>query len=604
MPTISTLTIDTQVKTSGLQRGLNIASGAILAVGAIATKMALDYDDAFTKIAAVSNASAADVEKWKGQVLDLAGKTAQAPKELADALYFLASAGLKANQIMPVLEASAKASAAGLGETADVAHLTANVLNAYAGSGLKAAKVTDILVSAVKAGSADTDEFGTAIGRVLPIASKAGIGFDSVAASLASLSNIGLDVNEGVTAMRGLFQALIAPTGAAAQTMKTIGLSSQDLLDSLQKDGLIATLRLLDTAVKQNTTGGAEYMSMLRTIVPNVRALTGMLGLTTQQAEGVDAIFKQVRNSTGELDTAFKTTAESAGFKFRQALAELQVAAINIGNMIIPVLVDIVGWIEKLADWFSKLPEPMQNFAKIALAVGAGLILLAKAVTIVEGTVKALSVVLSINPYVLIIAATIALAIIIVKNWDTIKAFLIRAWDAILDAAKWAWDHLAIFILGPMKLVIDFLIDHWRGFAEFFKAAWDRISGIVKTAVGFIVADVKMIVDAIMDVVHAVQTAISWLDKMKGAASIAAGAPGLGGGGVAQFVPKAQHGGEVLRTGLALVHKGEVFSGVGNEMGFGGLTVNIYGDVTGEEVVRKVRDGLLKLKARNATTGL
>jgi len=36
----------------------------------------------------------------------------------------------------------------------------------------------------------------------------------------------------------------------------------------------------------------------------------------------------------------------------------------------------------------------------------------------------------------------------------------------------------------------------------------------------------------------------------------------------------------------------------------GGITININGDVTGEEIVRKVRDGLLKLKARNATTGL
>jgi TP901 family phage tail tape measure protein len=578
-----------------------MASGAILAVGAVATKMALDYDDAFTKIAAVSNASAADVEKWKGQVLDLAGKTAQAPKELADALYFLASAGLKANQIMPVLEASAKASAAGLGETADVAHLTANVLNAYAGSGLKAAKVTDILVSAVKAGSADTDEFGTAIGRVLPIASKAGIGFDSVAASLASLSNIGLDVNEGVTAMRGLFQALIAPTGAAAQTMKTIGLSSQDLLDSLQKDGLIATLRLLDTAVKQNTTGGAEYMSMLRTIVPNVRALTGMLGLTTQQAEGVDAIFKQVRNSTGELDTAFKTTAESAGFKFRQALAELQVAAINIGNQIIPVLVSIVGWIEKLADWFSKLPEPMQHFATTALAVGAGLILLAKAFTIVSGAVKALSVVLSINPYVLIIAATIAITILIVKNWDTIKKFLLQVWDSIVQAAKFFWDHLAIFIIGPMKLVIDFLIDHWRGFRTAFLAIWEAIRAAIGPIVSSIVNTIKGIVDVLMDIINAVKTTISWLSKLGSSqTSLVEGGPRRAGG-----LPSAQHGGEVLRTGMALVHEGEVFSGVNNEMGFGGgLTVIINGDVTGEEVVRKVRDGLLKLKARNASTGL
>ncbi len=38
--------------------------------------------------------------------------------------------------------------------------------------------------------------------------------------------------------------------------------------------------------------------------------------------------------------------------------------------------------------------------------------------------------------------------------------------------------------------------------------------------------------------------------------------------------------------------------------GMGGIHVTINGDVTGDEIVRKVRDGLLKLAARNATTGL
>jgi TP901 family phage tail tape measure protein len=341
MPTISTLTVLVNANTRRFAHAMAFVGTAVVAAGLAATKMALDYDDAFTKIAAVSNASSADIEKWKGQVLEMAGATAQAPKELADALFFLASAGLKTSQIMPTLEASAKASAAGLGETADVAKLTANVLNAYAGSGIKAANVTDILVAAVREGSADTDEFGTAIGRILPIASAAGVGFDSIAASLASLSNVGLDVNEGVTAMRGLLQALVAPSSAAAQTMASIGLNAQDLLDSLKQDGLIATIRVLDEAVRKNTTGGAEYNSMLRTIVPNVRALTGMLGLTQQQAEKVDAIFHRVNESTGSLDEAFKTTAESAGFKLRQALAQIEVVAIRLGDLILPVLAGI-----------------------------------------------------------------------------------------------------------------------------------------------------------------------------------------------------------------------------------------------------------------------
>ena len=52
-----------------------------------------------------------------------------------------------------------------------------------------------------------------------------------------------------------------------------------------------------------------------------------------------------------------------------------------------------------------------------------------------------------------------------------------------------------------------------------------------------------------------------------------------------------QHGGVVERTGMALVHKGEVFSGVNNEMGFGGPTVNVtIGTVVGPGGVAEVAD--------------
>jgi TP901 family phage tail tape measure protein len=126
----------------------------VAAFAGLSVKAAVDYDQAFTRIAAVSNASAKSVEKWKEEVKGLAGTTARAPQELAEALYFLASAGLNASEIMPTLKASAKAAASGLGETEDIARITANALNAYAGSGLKAADVTDILVAAVREGTA------------------------------------------------------------------------------------------------------------------------------------------------------------------------------------------------------------------------------------------------------------------------------------------------------------------------------------------------------------------------------------------------------------------------------------------------------------------
>jgi len=76
-----------------------------------------------------------------------------------------------------------------------------------------------------------------------------------------------------------------------------------------------------------------------------------------------------------------------------------------------------------------------------------------------------------------------------------------------------------------------------------------------------------------------------------------------------QRTPNYQHGGVVERTGMALVHKGEAFSGVNNEMGFGGPTVTInIGTVVGpggiEEVADMIRRELQKTGVRNVTVGL
>lgn len=329
---------DAQVKSSAKEINaaittLGAAAGAA-AVGA-AVGLALPFEDAFTKIDASSNASAKDIADWRNEVLTLSGETAQAPTELANALFFLASAGLKAGQPMEVLEASAKASAVGLGETADVARLTANVLNAYADSGITAAQVTDTLVAAVREGTADTDEFSGAIGRILPIASRAGVGFDQIAASLAALSNIGLDVNEGVTAMRGLLQSLVAPTDKSRDALAALNLSADQLRSVLAEGGLPAALQLLE-----ERSGG--NIDILQQLVPNIRALTGELGLTGENAEQVAAIFERVRNSLGSTEEAFATTAEGPAFQFRQALNEITVIGTEFGQKVLPAVVDAV----------------------------------------------------------------------------------------------------------------------------------------------------------------------------------------------------------------------------------------------------------------------
>jgi len=330
-------------KTSGAAFGAVAATAAVggIALAAFAAdsiRAATAYDEAFTRIGAISNSSAEDIERWKGEVMDLSGETAKAPQELAEALFFLSSAGLESSEVMGTLEMSAKASAVGLGSVTDVANITASAMNAYADAGLTAAEVTDTLVAAVREGRAEPEEFAGALGRILPIAAATGVTFDQVTASLAALSNIGLDVNEGVTAMRGVLQAIAAPGTQAANAMADLGLSAQDLLDAISQRGLFGALQLLDKAAQRNTQGSAAYNDVLRKIIPNVRALTGVLGLTGQEAAKVDMIFNNVADSGGSLAEAFGKTTQSDAFKLSQALTALRNAGQKVAATVLPVL--------------------------------------------------------------------------------------------------------------------------------------------------------------------------------------------------------------------------------------------------------------------------
>jgi TP901 family phage tail tape measure protein len=338
-------------------------------IGGLSIKAALDFDKSFTRIAAISNTSAEAIASMKEEVLALSGETAQSPTELADALYFLSSAGLDAAEVMPALEASAQASAVGLGETADVANILASALNAYAGSGLTAAAATDVLVAAVREGRAEPEEFANALGRILPIASTVGVSFDQVAASMAALSNIGLDVNEGVTAMRGVLQAVAAPGTAAAEALDELGLSSQQLLDAISEDGIIGALRLLDAAAKAQTDTQADYNNVLRQVIPNVRSLTGVLGLTVQESEKVDAIFDAVKNSSGALGDAFRTTAESDAFAMQKALNDLVVEATKLGRSALPA---VTAAFKQLAPVATEVFENLDVLLALFLAFKAG----------------------------------------------------------------------------------------------------------------------------------------------------------------------------------------------------------------------------------------
>ena len=326
-------------------RAFQYAKLGALAFAAVSVKSALDFNQEFTRIAAITNVVDEDIAGLRDTVLELSHETAVAPTELAHALYFLASAGLDSSQVLEALDATAHGAAIGLGEAGDLARITANAMNAFQDQGLTATQVMDTLTAALREGTAEPDEFANALGRVLPIADNAGISFQAVAASLATMSNAGLDVNEGVTALRAILQSLVAPTKQTETAFEQMGLTVTDVVASMKGQGLIATLRMISARAKEASGSTGEYNQMMRAAIPNIRGLAGALNLTGQRADKVDQIFTNVLNSTGDMGEAFQTTAESDAFKVKQAMNDIQIAGMQLASATLPLVSSALGFV-------------------------------------------------------------------------------------------------------------------------------------------------------------------------------------------------------------------------------------------------------------------
>lgn len=357
----------------------------ILAVGAAATKMAVDFDQTFAQMRGLAGVSAGEIDRLKESVLDLSGETGRGPQELAQALYFIRSSGIDGARALDALEVSAKAAASGLGSTEVVADAVTSAMNAYATSGMTAARATDVLVATAREGKAEPAELAAQMGRLLPVASQLGISFEDVGAAIATLSLNGNDAATSSTQLTNVMSKLLKPSQQGASALQAVGLSLEDVQAMLADRGLLGTLEELQARL-----GESGFVRFLE----DQQAVQGGLALLGGDLEATRDRFDALRDSAGASSDAFEQT-DSDARKMQQAWAEVQASLIKIGGIIAPIAADLARLVEIAVDAFGGLPEPVQKavvaFLGLAAAIGPTVWAAGKLVTIVGQVLPLLS---------------------------------------------------------------------------------------------------------------------------------------------------------------------------------------------------------------------
>jgi len=453
----------------------------IVAVGTAAMKMGMDFEESMSKVVGLVGVAQDQVDEWSKDLLALGPALGKTPKELADGLFFVTSAGFRGAEALNILEMSAKGSAAGLGETQVVADLVTSAINAYGLENLDAAQATDILVTAVREGKAEAPELAAALGQVLPIASEMGVTFDQVGAAAAAMTRTGTDASTASMQLKNILMGLLKPSSQAEKALSAMGTSSAELRSQIQEEGLLAALQNIRGLTNQY---GEDIMA---TVFPNIRSLLGVLDLMGANAEENAAIFEALADSTGALDHAFETASNTAKFKWNQTTAELSASLItlfeSLKEVAIPIMEKFAEAISKVTSWFSNLDDRSKKIILIVAAIAAAI----GPVLVVLGTLV-VAIGALISPIGLVVAAVVALIAIvalIIANWDKIADFFVGLWDTVKQAfsAAWEWIKNMFFNYTPAGLIIQ----HWDKIKGFFVDLWDTVKEIFSNALDSIV---------------------------------------------------------------------------------------------------------------------
>ncbi len=347
----------------------------LLALGGLAIKTASDFETSFARVIGIStildkrfNDLGLTSGTLRQTLLDMANDPSivATPKELADALYFAGSAGLKASQALDVVRSAAQGASIGLGSAEDIAKVLIFSLTNFSDEGVTATKAMDIFTAAVQEGTAAPNELAIALGRLLPVAKAAGVSLQTTVAAVASLTNLGVPTRVATTSLRALFSELLAPTKAASARLNELGISADRLRGTLAHGGLVEAMGLLLNATHGN-------QDALHDIIPQIRGFTAFLGLTDQQMRRYISAQDAVIHSTGKFQTALKVIEATPGFKFQKALQSLNIAAVNLGEQLLPVFEKIAEVITGVAKAFSNLPKPVQTAAAAFIVLGAAI---------------------------------------------------------------------------------------------------------------------------------------------------------------------------------------------------------------------------------------
>lgn len=503
--------------------------GVFLGGAAVLAKSVMDFagfeqgmNEVFTLMPGISGDAMKQMEE---QVKSFSTEFGVLPTETVPALYEALGAGVPADNVFEFLEQAQMLAKGGVTDLATAVDGLSSVTNAYGADVISAGEASDIMFKIVGLGKGTLDDVAGSLFQVTPIASAMGVAFEDVGAAMAVLSAKGTPVSVAATQIRSVLGELGKDGTKVSDVFKEM--SGKTFTQFIAEGGNLGeALQIVQDGADKS---GLSVMDLFGSIEAGSAALSLLEG----DAEAFTSAIGQMENAAGSTEAAYDQMNQGLGNTMKKLKAQFAVTLLNIGEQIAPTIGKVGEALGLMLEMFSKIPGPLQATIVLVGTLAAGLFAFAgpilKGIQLFKMLGSTMTL-LAANPWILVLAGLIAVTVLIVKNWDTVKATLSAVWGWM----KTAGQAVADFFVGLWRGAVDAVTVAWNGLADFFRQWWPLLLGIFTGGIGLIVGLVIQNWDAISAKVSEVAGAI--VGFVQGAFSTVWGIVSGVGGQVVGFI--------------------------------------------------------------------
>lgn len=454
------------------------------------------FDSSMSQVAAVSGASADEVEQLRDKAKEMGATTKFSASEAADAFNYMAMAGWKTEDMISGIDGILNLAAASGADLATTSDIVTDALTAMGYSAQDAGRLADVMAAASSNANTNVEMMGQTFKYAAPVAGALGYTMEDTAVAIGLMANAGIKADQAGTALRSIMNRMAAPTKESGAAMDDLGLSLTDSAGNMKTlDEVMQDLRAaFDGLSETEQTAYAKHLA-------GAEAMSGLLAIVNAAPADFDKLTKAVKNSEGAAQDMANTMIDNLGGDVTLAKSNLESFQLMIYEKLEPALRKGVKALNKLIDvfkWIVKNGTPIAAaITGVATAVGAFMAIVKRqaimtafttALNGIKVAFAGLNAVMAANPVGLVVAAIAGLVAAFVVLWnksETFRNFWIGLWESIKNAVMPVIESIVAWFQDmweKLQPIIDIIKEYLNIAIEevksMFEAMWAAIQAI------------------------------------------------------------------------------------------------------------------------------